>query len=81
MTATLEDEHLRLLSLEIHPVSMENAAMNHEIVAFAVRKISVNGLQNAGALADVHQLVALRVPVEMLVVLRRARRTASPRPD
>src|SRR5215213_2052650 len=65
---TLEYHQLRLVSLEIHSETMENSAMDHEVVAFAVLEISVNALEYSVALAHIHQLVRLRVPVKKLVV-------------
>src|SRR5260221_10409216 len=71
MTSDLEHDQLRLLTLEIHPVAMENPAMNHEIVTFSVLEIAVHALENSAALADVHELIGLCVPIKKLVVLRR----------
>ena len=65
----LEDQELRLLlGVQVEAIAVENAAVDNEIIAFTERKRAVGALEHALALADVHQLVGLRVPVEVRVV-------------
>src|SRR5205085_2777354 len=67
--ATLEDHHFRLFTAEIETVAVENAAVDNEVVALEKRQYPVRCLQRSFAFADVNELVSLRVPVEMRVVL------------
>ncbi len=67
VASALDHKKLRLLPVQVHLVSVENAPVNYEIVTLAVREVSVDRLQHTGALADVHQLIALGISIEVLV--------------
>jgi len=70
VSPTLEDHELGLLlGVQVEAIAMEDAAMDDEVVAFVKRQRAVRALEDAGSLADVHQLVRLRIPVEVCVVL------------
>ena len=47
---------------------MQNAARDHQVVALRERQIAELRLEHARAVADEHDFVALRVPVEVVVL-------------
>ena len=67
----LHHQQLGRLGAEVEPVAVQDAAMDDEVVALPVRQVPEDRLQGARSLGDVDQLVGLRVPVEMRVVLVR----------
>jgi hypothetical protein len=69
VTPALHDEELGLLPAQVEPPAMQDAAVDDEIVALAEREVAEYRLQRAPSLAHVHQLVRLRVAVEVRVVL------------
>src|SRR3954468_4211182 len=70
VSPALEDHKLGLiLRAQVKPISMEDSSMDYEIVSFVERKRTVSALEHAGALAHVDELVCLRVPIEVRVVL------------
>ena len=71
VSTALKYNQLRLLAGWIELVFMKDSAMDDEIIAFAEGKITVYRLEHARPFAHVNQLVGLRVPVEMRVVLVR----------
>src|SRR5437899_2017024 len=69
VSATLHDEKLRMIAFHVELEAMQDAAMDDEVVSLAKWEIAEHGLQRAGALGDVHDLVRLRVAVEVRVLL------------
>jgi hypothetical protein len=70
VTPALERDELRLLrGVEVEAIAVENAAVNHQVVAFVKGQRTIGALQHARALAHVNQLVGLRVAIEVRVVL------------
>ena len=67
----LHDEQLGLLAAQIQPIAVHDAAVDDEVVALAIGQVAEHRLQRAAPLAHVDQLVGLRVPVEVGVVLVR----------
>src|SRR5665213_968785 len=67
VSVTLHHEQLRLPLRVVEPVTMQNSAVNDEVVTFTKRQISVHRLQHAAAFRDVHELVRLRVAIEVLI--------------
>src|SRR6266550_8101652 len=69
VSAALHDEELWLIPLHVELEAMQNAAMDDEVVSLPKWEIAEHGLQRAGALGDVHDLVSLRVAIEVRVLL------------
>ena len=67
--AALHDEELGLLAAQVEPPAVQDAPVDDEVVALVERQVAEHRLQRAAALAHVHQLVGLRVAVEVGVVL------------
>ena len=67
MPPALEDQKL-VLDLLIHPEAVQDAAMDDEVIALAIGEIAICRLEDARALANVDQLIALRISIVVLVV-------------
>src|SRR5260221_1972389 len=66
---SLDDEQLRLTARRIEAIPVHDAAMQHDVIALAEREVTVLRLDLARPLRDVHDLVSLRVAIEVLVGL------------
>jgi hypothetical protein len=71
MPPALDHQHLRRAGRDVELVPVQDPAMDDEIVALAIREIAEHRLQDAFALAHVHQLIALRIAIEVRVLLVR----------
>jgi len=64
--AALEDEQL-LRHLLVHLEAVQDAAVDDQIVALAIRQIPIGRLEDSAPFADIYQLIALRIPIVVLV--------------
>src|SRR3954468_2191696 len=71
VSAALHDEELWMIPFHVELVAMQNAAVDDEVVALAERQIAEDRFEGPASLGDVDDLVALRIPVEVRVLLVR----------
>ena len=67
--AALEDQQLGRLCREVESPPVHDAPVNDEVVTLAVGQVAEHRLERACALGHIDQLVGLRVPIKVGVVL------------